>query len=159
MKKIIENRIFIIIITMIICISGTMYAATTYKASEISYTPSSGSATNVESALNELYTKVGNSGKIQEWIGYYVYSGNYLQYFKQDTDGKFYYLNTGSGQDWSTTHMYVYGNTIKTKTAGKFYICYTVTGGNKACETVTATAEQNIFTVSNQGVGFAFYVS
>ena len=103
MKKIMKNKVFLIVILCIISCGIGVYAATTYKASEISYTPSSGSTTNVESALNELYTKVGNSGKIQEWIGYYVYSGNYLQYFKQDTDGKFYYLNTGSGQDWSTT--------------------------------------------------------
>ncbi len=57
MKKIIKSRIFLVIITMIICISGTLYAASTYKASDVVYNASDGTSTNVESALNDLYNK------------------------------------------------------------------------------------------------------
>ena len=58
MKKIIENRIFIVIITMIICISGTLYAANKYQASEVVYKASDGTTTDVNTALNNIYNKL-----------------------------------------------------------------------------------------------------
>ena len=63
MKKIMKSRIFLVIITMIICISGTLYAATTYKASDVSYTPNGGTEITVESALNDIYQikKIGTA--------------------------------------------------------------------------------------------------
>ena len=57
MKKIIKSRIFLVIITMIICISGTLYAATTYKATDVMYNASDGTSMNVNDALNELYNR------------------------------------------------------------------------------------------------------
>ena len=69
MKKIIKNnlRFFIaILITLIISISGTVYAVTQYYANQISFTPSQENqengftATNVEDALNELYSENNN---------------------------------------------------------------------------------------------------
>ena len=60
MKKIIKSRIFLVIITMIICISGTLYAATTYKASDVVYNASDGTSMNVNDALNKLYAKQSN---------------------------------------------------------------------------------------------------
>ena len=40
---------------MIICISGTLYAAVTYKATDVVYNASDGTSKNVSEALNELY--------------------------------------------------------------------------------------------------------
>ena len=57
MKKIIKSRIFLVIITMIICISGTLYAASTYKATDVIYNASDGTSMNVNEALNDLYKK------------------------------------------------------------------------------------------------------
>ena len=55
MKKIMKSRIFLVIITMIICISGTLYAAVTYKATDVVYNANDGTSKNVSEALNELY--------------------------------------------------------------------------------------------------------
>ena len=69
MKKIIKSRIFLVIITMIICISGTLYAATTYKATDVIYNASDGTSMDVNDALNELYKKKNDvssiSGRLQ----------------------------------------------------------------------------------------------
>ena len=64
MKKVIKSRLFIVILTMIICISGTLYAANVYYANEVKYTPtdSSWNVTNVNEALNSLYSKTRNGG-------------------------------------------------------------------------------------------------
>ena len=61
MKKIMKSRIFLVIITMIICISGTLYAAATYKATDVVYNASDGTSMNVNDALNDLYEKNTNS--------------------------------------------------------------------------------------------------
>ena len=75
MKKVIKSRIFLVIITMIICISGTLYAANTYKASDVLYTTSDGSSMTVNEALNELYNKSGNKGY------YYSYKNGTAIYY------------------------------------------------------------------------------
>ena len=67
MKKIIKSRIFIVIITMIICISGTLYAAATYKASDVVYNASNGTSMNVEDALNDLYSKTNSEVTSQKF--------------------------------------------------------------------------------------------
>ena len=63
MKKLIRSRIFLVIICGIVFTSIGAYAATAYKASEISYTPSGGTETNVENALNDIYNikKLGDA--------------------------------------------------------------------------------------------------
>ncbi len=56
MKKILNNKIFIVIVTMIICISGTLYAASKYQASEVTYyNANNGDTTTVQEALDKLY--------------------------------------------------------------------------------------------------------
>ncbi len=55
MKKIMKSRIFLVIITMIICISGTLYAANTYKATDVVYNASDGNSMSVNDALNDIY--------------------------------------------------------------------------------------------------------
>ena len=62
MKKIIKSRIFLVIITMIIVASVSVYAATTYKATDVVYNASDGISMNVNDALNELYSKSNNTG-------------------------------------------------------------------------------------------------
>ena len=57
MKKILKSKIFLVITTMIICISGTLYAATKYYASDVVYNASDGTSMTVSDALNELYNK------------------------------------------------------------------------------------------------------
>ena len=65
MKKIIKSRLFIVIITTIIVASGTLYAANKYQASEVIYNASDGTTTDVNTALNDLYTKISSSADLQ----------------------------------------------------------------------------------------------
>ena len=62
MKKVIKNRMFLVIIITIIVISVSVYAATTYKATDVIYKASDGTSMNVNDALNELYNKSNNTG-------------------------------------------------------------------------------------------------
>ena len=62
MKKIIKSRIFLVIITTIIVASASVYAATTYKATDVVYNASDGSSMSVNDALNELYENKITSG-------------------------------------------------------------------------------------------------
>ena len=61
MKKLIKSRIFLVIITTIIVASVSVYAATTYKASDVIYNSSNGTSMNVSDALNELYNDKSNN--------------------------------------------------------------------------------------------------
>ena len=79
MKKVIKSRIFLVIITTIIVASGTLYAANTYKASDVLYTTSDGSSLTVNDALNELYNKSGSSVKV-----YYLGTGTSYDLSKID---------------------------------------------------------------------------
>lgn len=58
MKKLLKNRLFIIIVTMIICISGTIYAVNKYQAYEVIYNKKDGTTTDVNKALDELYENI-----------------------------------------------------------------------------------------------------
>ena len=104
MKKVIKSRIFLVIITMIICISGTLYASTTYKASDVVYNASDGTSMSVNDALNDLYNKGGNKG-------YYYYYAN----------GTAIYYNPVSGEICTD---YVDSNSINENKTGcmKWYI-------------------------------------
>ena len=57
MKKIIKSRIFIFVFTAVIFTGVGVYAANTYKASDVVYNASDGTSMNVNEALNELYNK------------------------------------------------------------------------------------------------------
>ena len=76
MKKIIKNRVFLVIITALICITGSVYASQIF-ANNIRYTPEwkaqdGSNITNVEQAMNELYNKasVNNNITIFDRVGY-----------------------------------------------------------------------------------------
>ena len=76
MKKVIKNRIFLVIVTLIIGTSLGVYAANTYKATDVIYNGSDGTSKDVNEALNELYElKSNNSVKyelLQNWRRIYV---------------------------------------------------------------------------------------
>ena len=59
MKKVLKSRLFVAIITAIICITGTAYAATQILAGDIKYKNST-----VESALDDLYTTASDYVKL-----------------------------------------------------------------------------------------------
>ena len=54
------KSILLVVLLMIITSSISVYATQLYMAKDISYTKSDGTQTNVESALDELYSNVGN---------------------------------------------------------------------------------------------------
>ena len=56
MKKVIKNRIFLIIVLCIISCGIGVYAAVTYKASDVLYTSSDGTSMTLNDALNDLYS-------------------------------------------------------------------------------------------------------
>ena len=60
MKNIIKSRVFLILICGLIFTGLGVYAATTYKASDVVYNASDGTSMNVNDALNELYNKNNN---------------------------------------------------------------------------------------------------
>ena len=62
MKKIIKNKIILIVILCIISCGIGVYAATTYKASDVVYNASDGTSMNVSDALNELYNNMNTGG-------------------------------------------------------------------------------------------------
>ena len=68
MKKIIKNKIILIVILCIISCGIGVYAATTYKASDVVYNASDGTSMNVEDALNNLYDKSKNAINYNEII-------------------------------------------------------------------------------------------
>lgn len=55
--------ILAVVVTAIICISGTVFA-TGYFASDVKYKKEDGTETNVEKALNELYNKIKNASML-----------------------------------------------------------------------------------------------
>ncbi len=71
MKKIIKNKIILIVILCIISCGIGVYAATTYKASDVVYNASDGTSMNVNEALNELYNNC-KSGISSFRIGDYI---------------------------------------------------------------------------------------
>ena len=66
MKKVIKSRIFIIIVLCIISCGIGVYAAVTYKATDVLYTSSDGTSMTVNDALNDLYNKT--SSGLQPYI-------------------------------------------------------------------------------------------
>ena len=81
MKKILKSKMFAIFVTAIFVASGTLYAANKYQASEVVYNKKDGTSTNVNDALNELYSKVGNKG-------YYYYYVNGTAIYYNPVTGK-----------------------------------------------------------------------
>lgn len=57
MKKILTSKIFLVIVTAIICTSIGVYAGSQLNASDIKYIDSNDNETTVDVALNNLYTR------------------------------------------------------------------------------------------------------
>ena len=105
MKKVIKSRIFLIIVLCIISCGIGVYAAVTYKASDVLYTSSDGTSMTVNDALNELYNKKSNN---------YGYCSSYK-------DGTAVYYNPVTGEVCTD---YVESNSTTGKKTGcmKWYI-------------------------------------
>ena len=72
MKKFLKSRIFVAIITAIICISGAVIAEVQFQADEVGY-----KNTTVDKALDDLYNRADNSLKLCDFIdGTYGSKGN-----------------------------------------------------------------------------------
>ena len=71
MKKIMKNRIFIFIIAFCLGISGTLYAATVFKATDVVYNASDGTSMTVNDALNELYENNNKQIYLNGLVAYY----------------------------------------------------------------------------------------
>ena len=86
MKKVIKSRIFIFVLTAIIFMSIGVYAANTYKASDVVYNASDGTSMSVNDALNELYNKqnISSLSSVYEFI----YTGT-EQTFTVPYDGRY----------------------------------------------------------------------
>ena len=72
MKKIIKNKIFLIVLLCIISCGIGAYAATTYKASDVVYNASDGTSMNVNDALNDLYKNKGSNIKTKRFTTYNI---------------------------------------------------------------------------------------
>ena len=68
MKKFINSKLFIVIITAVICISGTAFAASELLAKDVDYTPLDNEwkatdgtdITNVKEAIDDLHKRISN---------------------------------------------------------------------------------------------------
>lgn len=99
MKKILKNRVFLVIITAIICISISTYAAIKIQASEIGYKNGS-----VEDALNNLYNIANGNLSNYSCI---LLSGN------KETIGSEYACNLGDGVYRNFYLLKLDGNNVK----------------------------------------------
>ena len=102
MKKIMRNKIILIVILCIISCSIGVYAATIYKASDVVYNASDGTSMNVEDALNELYNKSFNNETLNDdlivasWLNYDFTKNNFLTLMKPSVyDSSFFSLQNG----------------------------------------------------------------
>ena len=110
MKKIMKSRIFLVIITMIICISGTLYAATTYKASDVVYNASDGTSMSVNDALNELYNKKTMADINYEIVSFYVWNNGTTSYsnsFELDSTKTYVLYMQFANNGQTATHPYI----------------------------------------------------
>ena len=99
MKRILTSRIFLIVLTAMICISGTAYAAIRIQADEIGYKDGT-----VEDALNDLYTNA-NGKKFCVLLS--------EQYGTKGNIGSKYVCNLGDGVARNFYILKVDGNNVK----------------------------------------------
>ena len=93
MKKIMKNKTFLIVILCIISCSIGVYAATTYKASDVVYKASDGTSMNVNDALNDLYNNMNQNTAI---IGKYdINSVSTTLYVGDDCDEIYVLISNG----------------------------------------------------------------
>ena len=89
MKYVIKSKVFLILICGIVFTSIGVYAATTYKASDVVYNASDGTSTNVESALNALYEIKKYAVPSDTYFYNSSTSGESIVRYKK-VDGKYY---------------------------------------------------------------------
>ena len=137
MKKIIKSRIFLIIITTIIVTSISVYAATTYKASDVVYNASNGTSMNVEDALNELYSSKNNQ---LSSISFDLVADDFISATSD--------YGVTSGVDMSIPFVYKYAE-IEVTSATANYAYIVITGGEKEGKYSNVTKLSNITHMTN----------
>ena len=127
MKKIIKSRLFLVIITMIVCISGTLYATNKYYSNEIVYNTSDGKTMNVGEALDNLYSdynslkKKGNATANQILNGKTaIVNGNEITGKMNNLSDTFIWVNADNGK-FDTNVNYTYLDGSKTSNALVFH--------------------------------------
>lgn len=114
MKRIIKSRIFLVIVTAIICTSIGVYAAS-YAANDVSFTPKNTNwkkedgtnITNVKDALDDLYSNRPSSNDFVNAEWKFPYIGG-EQEFVVPTSGK-YKIETWGAQGGSYNSTYIGG--------------------------------------------------
>ena len=110
MKKIIKSRIFLVIITTIIVTSVSVYAAITYKATDVVYNASDGTSMNVNDALNELYNKKTIADINYKIVSFYVGNNGTTSYsnsFKLDSTKTYVLYMQFANNGQTATHPYI----------------------------------------------------
>ena len=124
MKKIIKSRIFLIVILCIISCGIGVYAATTYKASDVLYSASDGTSMNVNDALNELYDKSKIATSYNEIVIELDGLAYGLEYYVSQTSNsaisgsKISIKKSGA----TITNTSSYGSTIYAVGLGRYYV-------------------------------------
>lgn len=106
-----RKNILLVLITSIICISGTVYATYVYRANDISYVPSdeNWNVTNVEDAINNLKSDVSNINRLNA-LGDILYPAETIDlvalvsndsYYK-DSEDYFILANSDTGRSLLT---------------------------------------------------------
>ena len=80
MKKVMKSRIILIVILCIISCGIGVYAANTYKATDVIYNARDGTSMNVNDALNELYNKKTIADINYEIVSFYVWNNGTTSY-------------------------------------------------------------------------------
>lgn len=91
-KKVLKSKLFIILLTAIICVSGSVFATTLYYSNQISYLPedTNWNVSNVEDALNDLYVASNSGGTYTikvNWVAQYA-TGDFLTVEIQNQEGE-----------------------------------------------------------------------
>ena len=106
-----RKNILLVLITSILCISGTVYATYVYRANDISYVPSdeNWNVTNVEDAINNLKSDVSNINRLNA-LGDILYPAETIDlvalvsndsYYK-DSEDYFILANSDTGRSLLT---------------------------------------------------------
>ncbi len=98
MKKVIKNRIFLIIVLCIISCGIGVYAAVTYNATDVLYTSSDGTSMTVSDALNELYQDF----EISSYVGL-MFSTSNISSASKNIEVKDFNQNYGTSTNTSIT--------------------------------------------------------
>lgn len=148
MKKIFSSKLFLCILTAVICISGAVLADSLLNANDILYAPSNSNfnVSNVKDALDELYNKPKGS----EVFAVAQYGNSWLSGYLID-------LSTGTFTGAINEH--VVGRTMSVEWTGNSYVVKALVSGkflkswNYDFEIIDCNAGDTIVTFNRLGSG------